>query len=260
MPELPDLSVFSQNLKKRILNRNIASVAIGSLFYGDHDMFCDALTGTNIQDIVRNGKELFFMLGNKNSFSVHLMLNGKFSICGRDEAEKITSKFFSLFFEDDEAFVISDFQKLCRVELNPKIPYTPDALSDTFTLEYFLRAIKRYATKNVKSVLIDQRFVRGIGNAYVDEILWKAKISPNSVVGKIPQEILKNLFEAIPFILNEAIEKIQKISPDIISGEERSFLRVHNPHRSEDGEGGKIIRTLVANKTTYYSNKQKLYK
>jgi formamidopyrimidine-DNA glycosylase len=164
-----------------------------------------------------------------------------------------------LYFDDNEAFVTADFQGLCKVTLNPKIPKVPDALADTFTLDYFLGAVKRNAYKNVKAVLIDQNFVRGIGNAYVDEILWKADISPESVMGKIPEEKLKDLFEAILSILNEAIQMIQKIAPDIISGEERSFLKVHNPRKKTTDEGDKIIKKTVATKTTYFTDKQKLY-
>jgi formamidopyrimidine-DNA glycosylase len=260
MPELPDLCVFSQNLKKRILDKNIASVAVGNPYkVSSPDMFREKLKGTSIQDIVRDGKELHFLLANNNSFSVHLMLSGKFFICSKDEKEKISSKIIALLFEDGEAFITADFQGLCKVTLNPKAPKAPDALSDTFTLEYFLGAVKKNANKNVKAVLIDQNFVRGIGNAYVDEILWKAGISPESVLGKIPEEKLKDLFQAIPFVLTEAIQMIQKIAPDIISGEERSFLKVHNPRKQFTDEGDKIIKKTVATKTTYFTDKQKLF-
>ena len=260
MPELPDLCVFSQNLRKRILDKNIVSVNIGNPYkVSSPDMFREKLTGTSIQDIVREGKELRFLLANDNSFSVHLMLNGKFYVCNQEEAAKINSKIISLFFEDGQAFVTADFQGLCKVTLNPKIPKAPDALSETFTLEYFLSVAKKSTYKNVKAVLIDQNVVRGIGNAYVDEILWKADISPESAMGKIPEEKLKDLFDAIPFILNEAIQTIQKIAPDIINGEERSFLKVHNSRKQFTDEGDKIIKKTVATKITYFTDKQKLY-
>ena len=260
MPELPDLHVFSENLKKRILNKNIASVAIYNPRRIDRsDTFREKLTGTNIKDIVRDGKELCFLLANDNCFSVHLMLNGKFFISSPDDAEKINSKITALFFEDAQVFVIADYQGLCKVTLNPKASKAPDALSDNFTFEYFSNTLKRNALKNIKAVLIDQNIVRGIGNAYVDEILWEAGISPESVSGKIPDEKAKNLYDAIPLVLNEAIQSIQKISPDIINGEERSFLKVHNPRKKFTDSGDKIIVKTVVSKTTYFTNKQKLF-
>ena len=260
MPELPDLHVFSENLKKRILDKNIDSVTVYNRRKIDTpDLFCKTLTGTSIRDIVRGGKELFFCLSNDNRFSVHLMLNGKFSICSRDEEGKINGKIMALCFEDARSLVIADYQGLCKVTLNPGTPKAPDAMSDTFTFEYFKGTIKRNPWKNIKALLIDQNVVRGIGNAYVDEILWKADISPESVAGKIPEEKTKDLYEAISFVLNDAIHSIQKISPDIISEEERSFLGVHNPHRKVTDTGDKIIVKTVASKTTYFTEKQKLY-
>ena len=260
MPELPDLCVYSENLKKRILNKKIASVAIGNPYkINSPEAFNEKLLGTSIEDIVREGKELRFLLGNDNSFNVHLMLNGKFHIRNQDEAEKIRSKIITLFFEDGQAFVIADEGGLCKVTLNSKASKVPDALSEDFTFDYFLGIAKKSAYKNVKAVLIDQKIVRGIGNAYVDEILWKADISPESPLGRIPEEKLKDLFLAIPFILNEAIETIKKIAPDLISGEQRSFLKVHNPRKKFTDEGDKIIKKTVASKYTYFTDKQKLY-
>ena len=270
MPELPDLHIFSHNLKKRILHKNIVSVTVYSTRKIDAPaLFSEKLTGTGIRDIIREGKELHFLLDNQNSFGVHLMLSGKLSVVNRHEAEKINSKVVAFYFEDGEAsndsafnaeaLVISDYQYLCRVMLNPKPSKVPDALSDTFTGEYFSGQIKRNARRNIKEVLIDQKIIRGIGNAYVDEILWKANISPESVAGKIPEEKIKELFQAVPVMLNDAIRNIQKISPDIISGEERSFLKVHNPRKKCTEEGERIIVKTVASKKTYFTEKQQLF-
>ena len=260
MPELPDLHVFSHNLKKRVLHKNIESVTVyNTRIINAPAMFSEKLTGTGIRDIVREGKELHFMLKNNNSFGVHLMLSGKFFITNQNEIEKISSKIAALCFEDNEIFVISDYQHLCRVMLNPKPSKAPDALSDTFTCEYFSGQIKRNAIRNIKEILIDQKVVRGIGNAYVDEILWQANISPESVAGKIPEEKQNELFQAVPFILNDAIQNIQKISPDIISGEERSFLKVHNPRKKYTDAGERIIVKTVAGKKTYFTEKQQLF-
>jgi formamidopyrimidine-DNA glycosylase len=265
MPELPDLHVFSENLKKRILSRNIASVTIfnpGRI--SAPDLFREKLTGTSIRDIVRDGKELLFPLANGCCFSVHLMLSGRFFICSQKDTGTVSAKIAALCFEGaadnpSGAFVIADFQGLCRVTLNPKPSKAPDAMSDTFTFAYFKNELKRNALKNIKAVLIDQNVVRGIGNAYVDEILWKAGISPESVSGKIPEEKARELHGAVPLVLNEAILAIRKISPDIISGEERSFLGVHNPGRKYTDAGDKIIVKTVASKKTYFTDKQKLY-
>ncbi|MDR0301929.1 MAG: hypothetical protein LBI04_06425 [Treponema sp.] len=260
MPELPDLHVFSINLKKRLLSKRIESVTIvDPLKIDTPNLFRERLTGTHIQDIVREGKELRFVTENKNSFNVHLMMHGNFSIIDRNGVDKNPVKMISLCFEDAQNLVIADKDKRCKVTLNAKFSDVPDALADTFTLEYFKGVLKKNARKNIKAVLVDQHVVRGIGNAYVDEILWKADISPESVTGKIPEEKVKDLHEAIPFIFNDAIQNILKISPDIISGEIRSFLKVHNYSKKFTDEGDKIIKKTVAGKDTFFTDKQKKY-
>lgn len=260
MPELPDLHVYSINLKKMILGRTITSVRIcNPRKFDTPDIFRQTLTGTNIRDIVREGKELHFLLANNNSFGVHLMLSGKFFIANENDDGPISGKILALDFEDHQSFVIADYQGLCKVSLNPKAGKAPDALSEQFTFDYFTRMIHKNALKNIKAVLIDQNAVRGIGNAYVDEILWKADISPESVSGKIPETKIKDLYEAISFTLHDAIQNILKIAPDIINGEERSFLRVHNPRKKCTDNGDKIIKKTIATKTTYFTDRQQLY-
>ena len=261
MPELPDLCVYSQNLKKRILDKKIASVVIGNPYkINSPEAFGSKLTGTSIEDIIREGKELRFLLANKNSFNIHLMQSGMFYVCDQNEAELIKHKIITICFEDSLVFITADCRRQCRITLNPGEVKVPDALSDKFTIKYFSSVAKTNAFKNVKSVLTDQNIVRGIGNAYADEILWKADISPESNIGKIPEEKLHDLFEAIPIVLNDAIQMIQKIAPDIINGEERSFFKVHIPRREFSENGDKIIVKEIAAKRTYFTDKQKLYR
>ena len=260
MPELPDLHVFAENLKKRILNITIASVNIyDTRKIATPDYFNQKIAGTCVKDIARDGKELYFMLANDNCFSVHLMLGGQFFLGDQSEADKVKGRLMGLVFEDSRVFVIADVMKLCMIRLNLKPSRAPDAMSQKFTYKYFSSAIKRSMYRNIKALLIDQHFVKGIGNAYADEILWKANISPESFSGKIPDDKLKELYDAIPLVFNDAIANIKKIAPDIISGEERSFLRVHNRNKEFTDEGEKILIKTIADKSTYFTEKQVKY-
>lgn len=262
MPELPDLQIFSKNLKKKVSNKKIVSAEVfnKSKLNVDASVVKSKLLETKIVDIVREGKELYFQLENNDVFSVHLMLNGKFDICDSHEVPNIKYKILSISFEDEQALVVADFQGLCKVTFNPTMTDVPDALGETFTFEYLLNAVNNNRRKNIKAFLINQDIIKGIGNAYADEILWKANISPESTVGKIPEENLKELFDAISYILKDAIVNIEKISPDIISGEERSFLKVHNSKKKQTDEGEEILIKKIASKTTYYTEKQQLFK
>lgn len=111
----------------------------------------------------------------------------------------------------------------------------------------------------MKAFLIDQSILRGIGNAYVDEILWHARIAPKSVVGKIPDHVIEDLLISIKSVLTEAIDEIKKRKPETISEEVRDFLRVHNPDRSESPTGHRIMTEQVASRITYFTEEQVLY-
>jgi formamidopyrimidine-DNA glycosylase len=262
MPELPDLQVYSMNLKKHVLNKPVVSVTVynSNRVNVPPDIFVNGVINSDIEDIARVGKELYFHLSNGNVFSVHLMLNGQFKLSTVEKAGGIQCKILSLAFMDNSALFVSDYKSLCKVTLNPRKSTIPDALSEQFDYEYLACAVKRKPVMNVKAFLIDQNILKGIGNAYADEILWKANISPESVVGKIPDTALFDLFSAIGDVLTDAIGNILKIAPDILSGEERSFLKVHNPRKSVTDEGEPIIVKEIAAKKTYYTKKQRLFK
>ena len=260
MPELPDLENFSKNIFSLVEHKKILSIEVHNpkKIVGDIEKLKSSCTDSFISKIFRSGKELYFYLDNGSHFSVHLMLNGRFHFCTKEEISNIKYKIITLIFETDECLIVQDFQALCKVSVDPIIDSVPDALSTDFSISYFLSNIINYK-KTIKALLIDQSFVKGIGNAYVDEILWTAKIDPESIACKIPENICDKLYYTIQQVLTEAIIKIGNIDPNIIGGEERSFLIVHNPNFKLTPEGEEILTKKVASKTTYYTSSQILY-
>ena len=262
MPELPDLHVFCQNLKKQVLDKPIVCVTLSNRgkFNATPAAFTSALKGSSIADVARVGKELHFQLSSKKVFAVHLMLSGQFHLLSAEAAEGIPYRVFSVAFQDGGALSVSDPRNMCRVTLNPRKSDVPDVLAAEFDPAYFARAARNNPWSNVKAFLIDQNIMKGIGNAYADEILWKADISPESIVEKIPPEALSDLYSAIGDVLKDAIDSILRISPDIVSGEERSFLKVHHPKKTATEEGEPILVKEIATKRTYYTQKQRLFR
>lgn len=261
MPELPDLHVFARNLTPRVCGRPIASAAVFNHRTVNilSSVLEDQAIGQTIQTIRREGKELLFTLSNGQAFSVHLMLAGRLALVPWTQLHAVNAKLLALGFEDKEHLVISDIMGKAKVTLNPPPSKVPDALSEAFTLDYLAQMARKKSTLCLKEFLVDQRIVRGIGNAYADEILWKANLSPKSLAGKLPPDALADLHAAIPWILLDAIEQIQRLRPDIISGEERSFLRVHRPKTFYTQEGQPILNEEIGKKNTYYTPGQRLY-
>jgi len=260
VPELPDLEVFKTNIFSRLTSKRLVGLEVFNLnkVITPKATLLENLADRDLVRIDRIGKELFFDFGDNRTIAVHLMLNGEISIVAEKEVDAIKPKIFSLRFER-ETIVFSDRGELCNIKYAPLASKTPDALDVSFTLDYFLKTARTKSRVNVKSFLIDQKVVRGIGNAYADEILWAARISPYSLVGKIPEDKLAVLYQAIGTVLRDAIDAIKRISPDIISGEERSFLKVHNRTIRKTESGYPIIIEKIASKITYYTKEQVAY-
>jgi formamidopyrimidine-DNA glycosylase len=257
MPELPDLTVFSDNLASKLKGKKVQSVA----YHGDkrlnvsREALQNSLVKTILEAVQRSGKEIQFRFSNHSVLLIHLMLAGGFAITQNPDLVKF--KILTISFEDGMALVVNDPKWLVTVKLNPRPATAPDALD--VDRDYLLKKISEKPKLVAKAFLIDQSILRGIGNAYADEILWLAQISPKSVMGKIPHSAIDTLIRSMRTVLIDAIDQIRRANPDIISGEVRDFLKVHNPHRRQSPNGRPILKEQVASKTTYFTDEQVLY-
>jgi len=248
MPELPDLQVFRKNLEKKFGGKKLIKVTIASAnkVSVPQTTLKEKLEGKKLKSINREGKELFFVFEGEQVLAFHLMLNGEFHFF--NDTNNYKNRVIELLFEDKTGLALTDWQQYANVKLNPEKPKVPDAFSKEFNKEYLEHGFKRYKSKRIKDLLIDQKFVRGIGNAYVDEILWDAKIHPLSKSGKIPDKVIKELYNSINKVLVDAEEEITKRDPDIIRGEIR-----------DSPTGGIIKKENLGNRITYYTDEQVLY-
>lgn len=261
MPELPDLEVFKGNLEKHLLGSPLLAIAADSPgnVLPPKGPVVDQFLHQTLVDIQRIGKELFFEFADQKSFAVHLMLNGMFHLCpASDQAAAVKSPIARFQFHR-QTLVVSDPKRLCKIRFMPKVTPVPDALSPEFTLDYLKERLTRNPLLNIKAFLIDQKMVKGIGNAYADEILWASRISPLSRSGNLPPEAVTELYTRIQTVLHEAIISIRQKAPEIIRGEIRDFLNVHNPRRQTSPTGQPIRVQKVASKTTYFTEEQILY-
>ncbi|MCL2494562.1 MAG: hypothetical protein FWE98_02750 [Oscillospiraceae bacterium] len=260
MPELPDLEVFKSNIFDRLSSKRLVGPEVFNpqKVRAPAAILAQELAGLDLLRIERLGKELLFDFGGHRVVAAHLMLNGEIAIVPQEAVGAIRFKIFALHFAN-ESVVFSDRGALCTIRYRPPADRAPDAFAPAFTWEYFLRAARGRPGMNVKAFLIDQKIIKGIGNAYADEILWAARVSPHSLLGKIPEDRLRALYDAIGVVLHDAIASIKQIAPDIITGEERGFLKVHNKALKKTETGYPITVERIASKITYYSGEQVLY-
>ena len=258
MPELPDLQVFAKNLSKKLKGKTLKKLTVvrSKKLKIPAAKLKKAIEKQPLKNITRVGKELHFRFGNDNILSLHMMLHGKLEYFTKKNPHKYT--IIEMLFDDGTGLALTDFQGQATPTLNPEAPGAPDALSRENNYKHLKKIMDSKAT--VKNILMDQHLIRGIGNAYADEILWDARISPFSVGSKIPDGSIKTLARSIRKVLTAAEKKIRKEFPDIIGGEVRDFLGVHNAKKETSPAGAPIKRSTVGGRKTYYTREQKLYK
>ncbi|RKE52408.1 Fpg/Nei family DNA glycosylase [Sphingobacterium detergens] len=256
MPELPDLEVFSKNLTKMIKGKTLKSVVIHNkqkIKVNEKDL--QQFVGNKLIKVYREGKRLFFDFGKDAVLAVHLMLHGNLVY---SEEENPKYALVSLQFKEGQTLSVTDFQKAANIELNPAPAESIDALSPELT-DKALTELLQSSKAKIKTVLMDQKIIGGIGNAYADEILYAAGISPLSIANKIPEKQVQHLSKAITAVLKNAQQQILKEHPNIISGEIRDFMKVHHKKAKTDEHGHDILQTKIAGRTSYYTEDQKVF-
>jgi formamidopyrimidine-DNA glycosylase len=259
MPELPDLQVFSHNLTKLFAGKTLKKVTI----VNDRKLKIPAKTlkksleNQALKKIYREGKELRFEFSNGNILGMHLMLKGQLYLFEKKNDHNKT--IIELLFADGKGLAMADYQGMATPVLNPESTDAPDALSKKMDFAFLKQKLSTTRT-TIKNLLLDQHVVRGIGNAYADEILWDAGISPFSICNRIPDDKIRQLVKSIRKILIWAEKQIKKIEPGIISGETRDFLPIHNSQKTKSPTGSKILKKAVGGRKTYYTREQKLFK
>jgi len=257
MPELPDLQVFSHNLDRQLNGKKLKEIVVtnGSKLKSSSAELKKAIEGEKLNKVYRSGKELRFEFDNGNILGMHLMLNGDLYLLEKTEEKKHT--IVELHF-GDKTLVLTDYQGAANVQLNPADKDAPDALSEDLD-ETYLKGKLAKTRKAIKTVITDQNVIRGIGNAYADEILWESGIAPASISNKIPENKIKELVKAIRSVLKDAEKQIRKKDPELITGEVRDFLKIHNSRKKESPGGSKILHTTIGSRKTYYTDEQELF-
>jgi formamidopyrimidine-DNA glycosylase len=258
MPELPDLQVFSHNLSKKLVGKTLEklhAINLKKLKTSEKDLNA-AVAGAVVLSVSRQGKELYFAFDSGQVLAVHLMLKGQLHLWQERQDQKF--KIVEFLFTDGTCLAITDFQRQASVTLNPPAKSGIDALSKKMNAR-FLREVTGRSNSIIKKVLTDQQIICGIGNAYADEILWHARISPFAVSNKIPDTAVKTLAKSIKTVLKKAENIILKTHPEIISGEVRDHMLIHHPRKTVSPTGATILVTSLNSRKTYYTEEQRVY-
>lgn len=258
MPELPDLQVFSQSLTKVLKGKKLLKLNViqDKKLNVTVKELTNALEGQELAAVERSGKQLHFKFKNQQTLGLHLMLHGEMHWFEVNNPNKFT--ILELHFEGDTGLAITDFQRQVTPTLNPDNAKAPDALADDADYHFWKDALQK-SHGSVKSILVNQDVIRGIGNTYADEILYDARLSPFSIANKIPETHVKALARSVKKVLQNAEKQILKNDPNRISGEYRDFLQVHQAEKTTTPQGVAIHQKPLSSRKTYYTDEQEVF-
>lgn len=214
MPEMPEVETVRRTLLPLIKGKTIKKITLWypKIIASDPTEFVQKLTGQKIVAIDRYAKYLLIRLTDDLTVVSHLRMEGKYRLVDvatpKDKHDHV-----QFAFTDNTALRYNDVRKFGRMQLVrtgteesttgiSKLGFEPN--SHKFTVAYFANCLKR-KKKNIKSTLLDQSVVAGLGNIYVDEVLWLTKIHPLSMANKIPPARVKQLHDNINYLIKLAI-------------------------------------------------------
>ena len=284
MPELPEVEVVKKSLENKLKNLNIKRVYItnNKLRYKIDNKQFYKINGLKIISIQRRSKYLLINLNKDITILVHLGMTGKFFITDNKKRYK-TSFYYSLkkndkkhdhltlFFNKKIKLIYNDVRKFGFIKIfsskdvfNCKhlLSLGPEPLSNNFNLNYFKKFIinKR---KKIKDLLMEQKFVAGLGNIYCNEVLFLCKISPTRTVQKINQIEIKKIIKYIKKILKQSIllggSSIKNFSNT--EGQEGNFQQKFNVYGREKTScrrlkcSGTIKKVYTSNRSSFFCPK-----
>ena len=267
MPELPEVETVKETLKKIVIGKKIINVKVNYkniIEFPSSDEFVKKIINETIIDMKRRGKWLMFELNNYFLLS-HLRMEGRYFYKKRNE-EHLKHEHVIFEFSDGNELRYIDTRKFGRMYLlNKEDIYNVKPLcelglepwDDNLTASYLK---EKYKNKKlpIKTVILDQSIIVGIGNIYADEILFLSNIDPLKKASMLTEKELDNIIINTKKVLNEAIKDggttIKSYeSSEGVHGRFQQNLLVHNRENEKCKKCSSIIiKTRIGGRSTYY--------
>lgn len=238
MPELPEVETVTRGLRAALVGHVIAGVEVRrarSLVPPDAEGFVRRLTGRRVTAARRRGKWILLPLDSGDTLVAHLRMTGQLVLSDSPPADPYVRVLFTL--DDGRYLRFSDQRKFGRLWLTADSEALvgdlgPEPLGESFTVAW-LREHLRGRRRRIKSLLLDQHFLAGLGNIYTDESLWRAGVHPLRRADGLTDVEVERLHGAIRAVLREAIATGGTTLSD-------------GMYRRADGEaGGFVVRLAV---------------
>lgn len=267
MPELPEVETVRRGLVALVKGRTIEKVVVRypKMVTPEATIFAEKLKNKKILDIKRRGKYILFEFSNDLAMVSHLRMEGKYSVVARsDEYNKHDHVIFEL--DNGQDLRYNDTRKFGRMNLvnageemqiGGLKTMGPEPTPETLTIEYLTHQL-RSRKRGMKSFLLDQSMIAGLGNIYADEVLWLSKIHPQQVSNTLTDPEISLLRESIFEELAKAIDAkgttvFSYLNADGHAGSFQNQLNVYHRQGLPCHRCGTLIeRIKVAQRGTHF--------
>ena len=276
MPELPEVETVARGLRQAVLGRRILSVTLGKTDFIDDPVALEQhLPGRRIEAVERYGKFMLLRLSTREatnggggedaakraSLLVHLGMTGQMA---PSPAEKPREKHthVCMLLDDGRELRYTDARRFGRIAYLTEAPLAEELTrfgADPLEIskEEFVKRIRERRAR-IKALLLDQSVLRGVGNIYADESLWRAKVHPAQLGAKLSTKQAETLWRALQEILRKAIVMRGSSISDFLDaeGEPGEYQRRHRAYGREGRACHRcrttIRRGIVAGRSSYF--------
>ncbi len=294
MPELPEVETTVRSLNKKIRGLAISDIWTNynsSFYFGKPNIknpayfkeFKKEIIGEKFLKFERRAKNILIRLSGEKTILVHMkmtghFLYGQFKKTGgkwsptengplKDPMNRFIRVVFSL--SDGKHLAFSDLRKFAKIHLLSKITEKnefkkigPEPLTKKFNAKIFSQQLNLKPNWKIKTALINQELVAGIGNIYSDESLWFAKIHPETLVKNLSLKNFETLLKVLKTILIKSIASGGDSDSDfrLLDGRPGKFQNFHRAYRQTDkkcsqkGCSGRIERKIINGRSAHFCN------
>jgi len=268
MPELPEVETVKRTLQSKLAGLIFkgAQVFLPQVIRThEPGPFAETICDQKILQLGRRGKYLLIHLSDGLTMVIHLRMTGRLTYCRPEEPlPKHTHVVFAL--HNGAQLRFADMRQFGRIWLIPttsmdKLPGLKDLgvepFDEVFTRDYLKKELRRRRSR-IKSLLLDQTFIAGLGNIYTDEALHKAKINPERLATTLTPREVAHLHRSIREVLQEGIENRGTTLRDYVDGDGRpgryqDLLKVYGrAGKPCAGCGKAIIKVKIGGRSSYY--------
>ncbi len=283
MPELPEVEIVRQSLNKKIKGKVIKKVLVRNrnLRFKIPYNFEQFLNKKKIKKIDRFSKYLILVLQDNSACVIHLGMTGTIHLVMKNNFTNITNTSFynNLILPKKHNHIEIKFNNFKLIYNDPRrfgyllffnnknnlkkrfSKFGPEPFSSLFNINY-IKIYFKNKKKNIKNLLLDQKFVSGIGNIYANEILFYCKINPSKKVKNIKVIDIKKIIYYSKLVLKKAIRKGGSSIRDFqnISGDQGSFQKNFNVYQRENLKClnhkclGIIKKKIISNRSSFFCN------